>query len=100
MKLFQMNTVPLWWALFLVIGIGCTEQESNWVTISYDGLVDRSILTHSGKTVGVIIQEIPKDIDDFKGLVQPYLEPYSILCHDVLLTTTGPDTPPRDPPVR
>jgi len=86
--------MPIWLALFFVIGAGFTEQKSNWVTISYDGLVDKSVLTHSGKAVGVIIQEIPKDKDDFKGLVQPYLEPYSILCHDVLLTTTGPDTPP------
>ena len=70
------------------------SKPSNWVTISYDRLVDKSILTHSGKTVGAIIREIPKYTDDFKGLVQQYLEPYSILCHDVLLSTIKPDTPP------
>ena len=67
---------------------------SNWVTISYGGLVNRSILTHSGETVGEIIRKIPNYTDDLKGLVQQYLEPYSILCHDVLLSTVSPDTLP------
>lgn len=69
-------------------------KPSNWVTISYDGLVDKSTLTHSGKNVGAVIREIPKHTDDFKGLVQQYMEPYSILCHDVLLSIIKPDTPP------
>jgi len=69
-------------------------QPSNWVTISYDGLIDRSTLTHSGKNVGAVIFEIPNHSDEFKGLVQEYLEPYSILCHDVLLSITKPDISP------
>ena len=41
-----------------------------------------------------VIQKIPKYTAD-KGLVQRYLEPYSVLCHDVLLSTLAePDTPP------
>ena len=58
--------------------------------------MDWSILTHSGETVGQVIQKIsnPKYPADIKGLVQQYLEPYSLLCHDVLLSTIGPDTPP------
>jgi len=67
---------------------------SNWITISYAALVDMSTLTHSGKTVGDVIREIPTYTDDTKGLVQPYLEPYSVLCHDIVLASVGPDTLP------
>jgi len=69
-------------------------KSSNWVTIAYGGLVNKSILTHSGETVGEIIRKIPNYTDDLKGQVQKYLEPYSILCHDVLLSTIEPDTLP------
>jgi len=69
-------------------------KSANWVTISYSGLVDKSILTHSGETVGEVIKKIPNYTDDIKGLVQPYLEPYSVLCHNVLLASTKPDTIP------
>lgn len=69
-------------------------KPSNWVTISYGSAVDKSTLTHSGEKVGNVIQKIPTYTDDIKGLVQQYLEPYSILCHDVLLYNIKPDTPP------
>ncbi len=68
--------------------------SSNWITISYGGLVDKSLLTHSGETVGSVISQVPNYDDEFKGLIQPYLEPFSILCHDVLLSINGPDTLP------
>jgi len=54
-------------------------KPCDWVTISYGKAVDKSTLTHSGERVGNVIQEIPSYDDDFKGLVQQYLEPYSIL---------------------
>ena len=69
-------------------------KQSNWITISYGSAVDKSTLTHSGERVGNVIQNIPSYDDDYKGLVQQYLEPYSILCHDVLLYNIKPDTPP------
>ena len=69
-------------------------NPSNWITISYGKAVDKSILTHSGERVGNVIQNIPSYDDDYKGLVQQYLEPFSILCHDVLLYNIKPDTPP------
>ena len=69
-------------------------KSSNWVTIDYSDLVNRSTLTHSGETVGQIIRKIPTYTDDLKGQVQQYLEPYSILCHDVLLSKIQPDTLP------
>lgn len=69
-------------------------KSSNWVTIDYSGMVDKSIITHSGETVGQVIQKIPQYTDEIKGLVQQYLEPHSILCHDILLASTKPDTLP------
>jgi len=69
-------------------------KTSEWVTIDYSKLVNMSTLTHSGETVGEIISKIPRYTDDMKGNVQEYLEPYSVLCHDVLLATTVPDTMP------
>ena len=83
----------------LVIGsasLGCSSdnQQNEWVSISYGDLVNKSILTHSGETVAEVIRKIPQYTDDTKGLVQSYLEPYSILCHDVLLAYSQPDTMP------
>ena len=69
-------------------------KPNNWITISYGNAVDKSTLTHSSERVGNVIQNIPSYDDDYKGLVQQYLEPYSILCHDVLLYNIKPDTPP------
>jgi hypothetical protein len=71
-----------------------TAIPANWVTISYGGLVDKGVITHNFKNVGEVIREIPQYDDGMKGLVEQYLEPYSILCHDVLLSIVGPDTLP------
>jgi len=68
--------------------------SSNWVKISYGGLVDSSTLTHSGEPISEVVRKIPDYDDNLKGLVQQYLEPYSILCHDVLLSTSELDTLP------
>ncbi|MFH1006171.1 MAG: hypothetical protein V1800_01550, partial [Candidatus Latescibacterota bacterium] len=78
-------------ALFYLLLSGRPLTE-NWVTIDYGGLVERTILTHSGETVAEVFPKIPDYTHDIKGLVQPYLEPFSLLCHDVLLYTNGPDT--------
>jgi len=66
-------------------------KSSNWVTISYSGLIDNSVLTHSGETVHEVINKIPNYSDEIKGLVQQYLEPYSELCHQILLASTNND---------
>lgn len=76
---------------FLVSRRPSTE---NWVTIDYGGLVEGGVLTHSGETVAEVIKKIPDYTPEIRGLVQPYLEPFSLLCHDVLLYTNGPDTLP------
>jgi len=70
------------------------KLPSNWISISYGGLIDRAVFTHNGKTVGAVISQIPEYDDEYKGLVQPFLEPFSLLCHDVLLSINGPDKQP------
>ena len=71
-------------------------KSSNWVTIDYSDLVKTTTLTHSGETVGTIIRKIPnyEYTNNLYALIQQYLEPFSVLCHDVLLTNVEPDTLP------
>lgn len=90
--------------IFVLVSCQSTSEYNNssntsgkantWISISYSDLVNKSILTHSGETIGDVIKQIPKYDDSIKGLVQPYLEPFSILCHDVLLYFKEPDTQP------
>ena len=70
------------------------SYSGDWVTISYSGLINRSLYTHNQETIGKVLPDIPDYDDSYKGLVQPYFEPYSVLCHDVLLSVNGPDTLP------
>jgi len=70
------------------------DGSGSTVTIQYGDLVDKSALTHSGETVDEIIPKLPRYTDELKGAVQQYLEPFSILCHDVLLSEIGPDSLP------
>jgi len=58
-------------------------KTSNWITISYDQFVDKSIITHSGNSIAEVIRDITTYTDD-KGLVQEYLEPYSKLCNNYI----------------
>ncbi len=93
--IFFTFTLISWQSIFIdAESIFSKTNTSNWITISYGRAVDKSTLTHSGESVGNVIQKIPTYTDDLKGLVQQYLEPYSILCHDVLLYNIKPDTPP------
>ncbi|UCF57963.1 MAG: hypothetical protein JSW15_05815 [Deltaproteobacteria bacterium] len=72
------------------------HASKNWVTISYRDLVGRSTITHSGDTVGDIIQKLSQgpDSEDLKGLVQPYLEPFSFVCNDILAAINGVESIP------
>jgi LSD1 subclass zinc finger protein len=36
------------------------KHESQWVRISYDDLVDKETITHSGQTIGVLLNKISK----------------------------------------
>jgi hypothetical protein len=105
MKVKHLLVVLLFLIVFLLIAIrlniislnitGSETKSSKWVTINYGKIVNNSILTHSGETVGDIIQKLSASNDNqLKGLVQQYLEPYSILCHDVLLYNIYPDKIP------
>jgi hypothetical protein len=69
-------------------------ERSNWVTISYGRLIDGSTITHNGETISQVVRKVPHYDENLKGLVQQYLEPYSVLCHDVLLAVSGIDTLP------
>ena len=59
------------------LGKGLTAQDQavtpDCVYIGYDNLVDKSIITHSGETVGTVLQKITNYNDSYKGLVQPYM---------------------------
>lgn len=82
---------------FILLNPALLSQDSNsgsTVAIQYGDLVDKSAITHSGETVGEIIPKLPRYTDELKGVVQQYLEPFSILCHDVLLSRIGPDSLP------
>ncbi|MBL7086951.1 MAG: hypothetical protein ISS28_07655 [Candidatus Cloacimonetes bacterium] len=57
--------------------------KSNWIKLFYGGLVDKSIITHNGETIGDILKIESLNSSD-KGLLQPYMEHYSILCNDVI----------------
>lgn len=65
--------------------------SQKWIKISYKDLVDRSVITHSGDTVGDIIQKLSQDpnSENLKGLVQPYLERFSFVCNDILMSIKG-----------
>ena len=73
---------------------GQAKLRANWVTISYPDLVDRDVLTHSGKSVGEVLAMLSKQDGDAVGLVQPFLEPYSLLCNEVLQSVIGLDSVP------
>ena len=69
-----------------------------WVKIRYDDLIDREIITHSGKTVGRRLQEIARSgrgrADRGIAELQPYLEPFSSVCNDVVSAAGPPDSTP------
>jgi len=70
------------------------SKTGNWISISYSSLVNKSTITHSGETIEEIVSDLSRYDDNRKGLVQQYFEPFSILCHDALLTVVEPDTMP------
>jgi len=56
--------------------------------IKYTDLVDRTTITHSGQTVGSLLEEIDKpnatSPERIYSELQPYLEPFSFVCNDVV----------------
>lgn len=75
-----------------------SQQRSGpqWVRISYDDLIDKGIITHSGKTVGGLLDE-SSSASPSGGILsnlQPYLEPFSFVCNDVVAAANPADTTP------
>ena len=69
--------------LFFLTIVGCSSKSENWETIDYSNLIDFSIITHSGETINQVINNLDKYVN-IKGLIQPYLEPQSILCNNLV----------------
>ena len=62
---------------------GHKRQE---VKVEYGNLVDKSILTHSGETVGSMLNELSKQgmNEVYASNLQPYLEPFSFICNEIV----------------
>lgn len=65
-----------------------TDRSPHWVNISYDELIDRNTITHSGRTVGMLLDEaVAPNSTLSEGVLsdlQPYLEPFSFICNEVI----------------
>ncbi len=62
-------------------------MQNNWEPIQYGEEVNDVIITHSGETIGEILQGFQPDNPRHKGLLQPYLEPFSLICNDYLIAS-------------
>jgi hypothetical protein len=68
------------------------------VRISYDDLIDKGIFTHSGQTIGVLLDRISganssPPVEILSNL-QPYLEPFSFVCNEVVAAARPDDMTP------
>ncbi len=63
------------------------RKHSNWETIQYGAKVNYDIITHSGETIGEILKTFQSGNPSHKGLLQPYLEPFSMICNDYLTSS-------------
>ena len=81
-----------------------TEQLSRqrsspqWVRISYDDLIDKRIITHSGQTIGILLDRISglntsPPVEVLSDL-QPYLEPFSFICNEIVAAARSADVTP------
>lgn len=75
------------------------KHESQWVRISYDDLVDKETITHSGQTIGVLLDKISKSKPPHPAGIfaelQPYLEPFNFICNDIVDSTKSGDVMPQ-----
>jgi len=75
------------------------KHESQWVKISYDDLVDKETITHSGQNIGVLLDKISKsNPPQHAGIfaeLQPYLEPFNFICNDIVVSTKSGDVLPQ-----
>jgi hypothetical protein len=70
--------------------VDTTPISPRWIAIGYADLLDKSALTHTGKTVA---EELRNTAD--KGLVQPFVDRYSELLQAAVEMTLGRDSTPH-----
>lgn len=91
--------ILLAWVIFIVPKgrdsklSGVIPPSPSWLTIRYGELVDGETLTNIGESIRNVLWN-SHFRDSLKGPALPYLDPYSLLCHDALLALNGPDTLP------
>jgi hypothetical protein len=84
--------------------IKITDQASRqrsspqWLRISYDELIDKRIITHSGQTIGAFLDRISglnssPPVEILSNL-QPYLEFFSFVCNEVVAAARRDDITP------
>ena len=71
-------------------------EEPDWIPVSYAGLVDRRELSHSGDSVGELLDRLATRPEDptTLALLDPLLEPYAFVLQDVLDTRGAAPLPP------
>ncbi len=67
------------------------RNTSQWIRISYNDLINKETITHSGQTIGVLLD---KRSDSVFSDVQPYLEPFSFVCNDIVASAKSDDKVP------
>ena len=69
-----------------------------WVRISYDDLIDKEIITHSGQTVGALLDKLSgakaSPPEEILSNLQPYLAPLTFVCNDIVAAAKPADTTP------
>jgi hypothetical protein len=86
------------------VGDAGASSSSGWVSVDYGPIVDRRVPTHSGESVGTILDRLdgrtapdpgqrPADARDH-ALVHPLLEPYAHVLPDAVDTLEGPPERP------
>lgn len=67
-------------------GLFSSGHKRHEIKIEYSNLVDRSILTHSGESVGALLNEVSKQglNEVLASNLQPYLEPFSFICNEIV----------------
>lgn len=74
------------------------KHESQWVKISYDDLVNKETITHSGQTIGAHLDKVsksnPPQLAGIFAELQPHLEPFNFICNDVVAATKSDDVMP------
>jgi len=71
-------------------------DESDWIPVSYADLIDRRELSHSGDSVGELLDRLATRPEDptTLALLDPLLEPYAFVLQDALDTRSAAPMPP------